>query len=265
MLPPSFEGRQRSLPQRVQRHPQSKEMRMPSNTQCHLKVEMQYKTGKLVVLHQDENSPTSEIAHVRSHWLFFSVASSRAAMPGGSHHGPKSESYKTITWGTRMIPKLPTTPLQSPSAFHHLIPKLASLQTLRTQLQFQVGGNPKRHVLVALFSVGMKVSVAWGISLCGRSGDFVSWDQFQRPSEFAKCRAHSLELTCRFDGFLGGGGVWLEITKFDGLKQNRFNRIDNEIIMKYESVSGLFWKHRQCNKVDRSTRAKQTFTVPCSC
>ena len=75
MLPPSFEGRQRSLPQRVQRHPQAKEMRMPSNTQCHLKVEMQYKTGKQVVLHQDENSPTSEIAHVRSHWLFFSVAS----------------------------------------------------------------------------------------------------------------------------------------------------------------------------------------------
>ena len=33
---------------------------------------------------------------------------------------------------------------------------------------------------------------------------------------------------------------WKSLTKFDGLKQNRFNRIDNEIIMKYESVSGLF-------------------------
>lgn len=259
MLPPSFEGRQRSLPQRVQRHPQSKEMRMPSNTQCHLKQNR--KTGCFASgwkLSNKRNCPCPQPLAIFLRCFF-----------KGCHAWITSRTKKRIIQDDYMRYKNDSkTTHNSATVTQGFSPpdaKVASLQTVRTQLQFQVGGNPKRHVLVALFSVGMKVSVAWGISLCGRSGDFVSWDQFQRPSEFAKCRAHSLELTCRFDGFLGGGGVWLEITKFDGLKQNRFNRIDNEIIMKYESVSGLFWKHRQCNKVDRSTRAKQTFTEPCSC
>ena len=62
-----------------------------------------------------------------------------------------------------MIPKYSKTTHNSATVTQGFSPpdaKVASLQTVRTQLQFQVGGNPKRHVLVALFSVGMKVSVA---------------------------------------------------------------------------------------------------------
>ena len=146
---------------------------------------------------------------------------------------PGIGSCKTITWRTRMIPKLPATPLQSPSAFHHRMLRWPHCR-LSTQLQFQVGGNPKRHVLLKTLEK-REVSdtcwdegiVAWGISSCKLRWIF-SWDHGKNPL-ICQVSCTFLGVNMSFLWFFGGGGVWLDITKFDGLKQNRFNRIDNEI------------------------------------